>query len=88
MTNGQYAITGGFWGLLVAIQIVGAPTLSIVPVGGGQVQIAWTPASAGFVLQETWSLTPANWTNSVSGAANPTVIPALQPMKFYRLFKP
>ncbi len=88
MTNGQYAVTGGFWALPTAVQTPGAPTLTIVPAGPNQAQIFWTPATPGFVLQETWVLAPANWTNSLSGATNPVVVPASTPTKFYRLFKP
>ena len=43
---------------------------------------------AGFVLQETDSLSPTNWVNSVSGTNNPTVVPATMPAKFYRLSNP
>jgi hypothetical protein len=88
MTNGQYSVTGGFWALPTAIQVSGAPTLTIVPATAGHATISWTPATPGFVLQETWSLSPANWTNSISGATNPIVAPATLPTKFYRLFKP
>lgn len=88
MTNGQYSVTGGFWALPTAIQIVGGPVLKIVPATPGNATISWTPNTPGFVLQETWGLSPANWTNSPSGAANPIVVPASQPTKFYRLFKP
>jgi len=87
MTNGQYSVTGGFWVLPVAVQVAGAPTLTIVPAAAGQATISWTPATPGFVLQETWSLSPANWTNSPSGASNPVIIPADAPGKFYRLKK-
>jgi hypothetical protein len=88
MTNGVYSLTGGFWPLPTAIQTPGAPLLTITPASPGQVTISWTPATAGFVLQETWSLSPANWTNSISSATNPVVVPAVVPAKFYRLFKP
>jgi hypothetical protein len=88
MTNGQYAITGGFWALPTAIQVGGAPTLTIAPATLGQATISWTPPTPGFVLQETWSLSPANWTNSPSGSTNGIVVPATLPTKFYRLFKP
>jgi hypothetical protein len=40
------------------------------------------------VLQETWSLSPSNWTNSLSGATNPVVVPTLNAATFYRLNKP
>jgi hypothetical protein len=88
MTNGQYSVTGGFWALPTAVQATGAPALAIAPAAPGQATISWAPATPGFVLQETWVLSPSNWTNSLSGAANPVVVPATVPRKFYRLFKP
>lgn len=88
MTNGQYAVTGGFWALPTAMQTPGAPTLTIAPAGLGQATISWTPNTPGFILQETWVLAPANWTNAPSGSTNPIVVPATLPTKFYRLFKP
>jgi len=89
MTNGQYAVTGGFWALPTAIQTPGAPTLTIVAAGAGQAQISWTPdTGTNWVLQETLNLSPASWANAPSGVTNPIVVPATLPTKFYRLFKP
>ena len=88
LTNAQYSVTGGFWVLPVAVQTVGAPLLTIVPAAPGQATISWTPATPGFVLQETLSLAPSNWVNSASGALNPVTVPATVPSKFYRLRKP
>ena len=88
MTNGQYSVTGGFWVLPTVIQTGGAPTLTIVPATPGNATISWTPNTPGWILQETWVLSPANWTNSPSGSTNPIVVPATTPKKFYRLFKP
>ena len=88
MTNGQYSVTGGFWVLPIAVQVPGAPTLVIARAAPGLATISWTPNTAGFVLQETLSLSPTNWINSPSGATNPVVVPATWPTKFYRLFKP
>lgn len=64
------------------------PALTIVPGTPDEVMISWTPPTPGFVLQETWSLDPPDWTNSPSGATNPITVPTLEPMKFYRLYKP
>jgi hypothetical protein len=50
--------------------------------------VSWTPDTPGFVLQESVSLAPSAWTNSISGSTNPIVVPATVPTKFYRLFKP
>ena len=88
MTNGQYSVTGGFWALPAAVQVTGAPTLTIVPATPGNATISWTPNTPGFVLQETLSLSPTNWLNSASGVTNPILVPATLPTKFYRLFKP
>jgi hypothetical protein len=88
MTGAPYLLTGGFWALPLAEQSFDRPALTIVPFGPGQARISWSPASSGFVLQETLSLQPANWFNSPSGVANPVTVPVLQPTKFYRLRKP
>ncbi|HWY73975.1 MAG TPA: hypothetical protein VN281_00075 [Verrucomicrobiae bacterium] len=88
MTNGQFSVTGGFWVLPAAVQSPGAPTLTIAPGSPGQAVISWTPNPPGFVLQETLTLSPPNWTNSASGSTNPVTINALAPTRFYRLFKP
>jgi len=65
-----------------------APTLHITNAAPGQVTIWWTPATPGFVLQVSPTLTPPAWTNSPSGPTNPVIVPATLPTKFYRLFKP
>ena len=88
MTNGQYSVTGGFWVLPQAVPVTGAPMLTIVRAASGQATISWTPATPGFVLQESATISPSNWTNSVSGATNPITVPAVPPRKFYRLNKP
>jgi len=87
MTGGSYSLVGGYWSVF-AVQTPGAPTLTIIPAAPGQATISWTPNTPGFVLQETLSLSPTNWVNSLSGATNPIVVPANLPTKFYRLFKP
>jgi hypothetical protein len=88
MTNGQLSVTGGFWVLPIAVQSLGAPTLTIVPAAPGNATISWLPNTPGFVLQESLSLSPAEWTNSASGATNPITTPTTLPTKFYRLKKP
>ena len=88
MTNGQYSVTGGFWALPASIQVIGAPTLTIVSTTPGNATISWTPNTPGFVLQQTSVLSPSNWTNSPSGATNPITLFATNAAKFYRLHKP
>jgi hypothetical protein len=88
MTNGEFSVTGGFWVLPQAVQIEGAPVLTIAPTSLGFATISWTPNTPGFILQETWNLTTANWTNSPSGATNPITLPTDTTGKFFRLRKP
>ena len=64
------------------------PALTITPAILGNTTISWAPSTPGFVLQETELLSPADWTNSLSGAASPTVKPAALPAKYYRLRQP
>lgn len=88
MTNGQYSVTGGFWALPTLIQTPGAPTLHITNAAPGFATIWWTPPTPGFTLQSTDSLSPTNWGNAPTGAANPATVPATLSARFYRLFKP
>ncbi len=62
--------------------------LTFVPLPLGQATISWSPNTPGFVLQETWSLSPADWTNSVGAAANPATVSTTNGAKFYRFSKP
>ncbi len=69
----------------IAISVIAPPSLAIIPLTPGQATLSWSPNTPGFVLQETWSLSPADWTNSVSGGTNPVVISTTNGAKFYRL---
>ena len=88
MTNAQFSLTGGFWPLPQVVQVEGAPTLTIKRASPGNATISWSPSAPGFVLQETWSLSQANWTNSVSGSTNPVVVQTTVPARFFRLHRP
>lgn len=88
MTNGPFAVSGGFWAMPIAVQTHGAPFLTITVGGPGQATIAWPAEVPGYVLQETALLTPATWGNAPSGTNNPVTIPATSIQKYYRLFKP
>ena len=87
MTGEAYSVTGGFWALY-AVQVPGAPTLTILPAGAGLAMISWTPATTNWVLQENLNLATTNWVNSPSGSTNPIVVPVNLPTKFYRLSTP
>ena len=85
MTGGNFSLTGGFWAWPGVIQIPGAPALVITPAAPGLATITWNPATPGFVLQQSDSLTTPNWSDAPSGAVNPATVPATLPVNFYRL---
>jgi hypothetical protein len=64
------------------------PTLTILSAATSGTTISWSPDTPGLVLQETGSLSPANWTNSQNGSANPAITPTTEAARFFRLIKP
>jgi hypothetical protein len=62
LTGGNYSLTGGFWAFY-AVQTPGAPRLTITRTATNTVVVSWPSPSAGFVLQQTSVLAPANWAN-------------------------
>jgi hypothetical protein len=60
MAGGRYSLTGGFWALY-AVQTPGAPLLTITRTATNTVVVSWPSPATGFVLQQTATLTPANW---------------------------
>jgi hypothetical protein len=87
-SGGVFTLHGGYWALPVAVQTTNAPVLLIVPCNPGLATVSWNPPTPGYVLQESPTLTPPNWTNSPTVSTNPIVVPAALPVRFYRLFKP
>lgn len=83
MNGGSYSLRGGYW-TMVAVQTEGAPYLSIA-VFGTDATLSWE--GSGWILQQTSDLN-ATWTNSPSGATNPTTVPASSTTMFYRLSQP
>lgn len=91
MIGGSYSLVGGFWGVAVAIQEVGAPLVTITRTGN-TVVISWPSPSTGFGAQETASLGSPSWANvsqtiNDNGTTKSVTIPAPVGNKFYRLFK-
>ncbi|VGO14377.1 hypothetical protein PDESU_02938 [Pontiella desulfatans] len=83
MDGGNYAVRGGFW-VPQAVQVAGAPWLTIAVDGVASVEVSWYPADPNWVLQETFNL-QSNWVDSASGSTNPVSIPATEAALFYRL---
>jgi hypothetical protein len=60
MSGGNYSIDGGFWGIMAAVQTAGTPWLTVSR-SGNSVIISWPSPSAGYSLQQSSGLNPANW---------------------------
>ena len=90
LSGGGYSIVGGFWGAVIPLQQVGAPTLFVQNLQKGDVKVYWAPNTLGFVLQEAGMLnpTPVAWTNAPAGYTNGATIPASLQTRFFRLIKP
>ena len=87
LSGGRYALEGGLWpGLLTRVVIPDGPTLQIVS-SDAVVTISWTPAIAGFVLQEA-DAPEGTWRNAPSGTQNPVTLPAAAEARFLRLVRP
>ncbi len=92
MTNGGFALTGGFWSIF-AVQTPAAPRLTITRVSATSARVSWPAPSPGFVLQEKSDLPAANWVNvaqavSDNGTTRSVSVNAAAGRRFYRLFKP
>jgi hypothetical protein len=88
--GGPYTLTGGFWSVAVAIQMPGAPLLTIHRLEASVV-LSWTAPAGAFRLEETTQLgEPASWKANpasplVSGGDHTVTLPALLGERFFRL---
>ena len=68
MSGGNYAVDGGFWGIIAAVQSPGAPLLTITQ-SGNTVKVLWPYPSTGWTLQQNANLSSVNgW--AASGAVS------------------
>ena len=88
MTGGRYAAAGGLLALPIAVQTSGGPRLTIARASATQVTISWSPATAGYVLQQNSSLDPASWTSAASAGQNPVTVSMSAASRYYRVVKP
>ena len=92
MSGGSYAIDGGFWSMIAAVQTPGAPLLSIFHTTTNTVVISWPSPSTGFSLYQNGDLNTTNWMSAgtpFDDGTNKTVIvspPAGN--RFFRLANP
>jgi hypothetical protein len=61
LSGGNYALDGGFWGIIAAVQMPGAPLLSVSLTSTNSVLVSWPYPSTGFSLQQNGVLGTTNW---------------------------
>lgn len=93
MSSGNYSLAGGFWGIISAIQMPGAPLLTIRLTQTNTVVVSWPSPSSGFSLQQNSNRNTSVWNapaeNITDNGTNKFII--VNPPtghRFYRLFKP
>jgi hypothetical protein len=93
MTGGNYSISGGFWGIIAAVQTPNAPLLTITRSNIFAV-ISWPDAATGFRLENNNNLSLTNgWatapqTRSTNAGIISVTVPASSGNNFYRLKNP
>ena len=97
LSGGAYFLTGGFWGIIQAIQTPGAPLLSVETLPNGNVRVFWPASATGFVLDQATGLavspSPTVWTPVglayQTNASQISIIAAPSPsQRYFRLRKP
>jgi hypothetical protein len=93
LANLRFAIQPGFWNEYHVIQQPGAPRLVIRHGAIGVVVLAWPVSVEGFILEQSYDLTPQSWTAVlipvVDTATEHTVTVSItEPRMFFRLRHP
>jgi hypothetical protein len=93
LSGRNFTLAGGFWGI-IAVQMPGAPFLSIRSADGNGVLVCWPYPSDGFGLQWSTNLNATSWlaaTNVPVQVGNEWQIlvapPGMRSFQFYRLQK-
>jgi hypothetical protein len=92
LQGGPYSVTGGFWSLY-AVQMPGAPRLSIFRTSTNTVVVAWPAPADGWVLQQNLNLGTTNWVAPAESVNNDgtnkfIVVNPPQGNRYYRLARP
>lgn len=92
MTGWPYALEGGFWGIVGAVQMEGAPLLTVRRTDTNTVLISWPTPATGYALEQNPVVSGGTWnwvTNTPVqvGAAWQVILPAPDSNRFYRLKK-
>lgn len=91
LTGGAYSIEGGFWSV-IALQMPGAPFLTIRRGPTSGVVIIWPSPSSGYALQQNSNISTTNWAAVAqspldNGTNKSVIISPSSGLKFFRLMK-
>jgi hypothetical protein len=92
-SGGQFAVAGGFWGIVAVVQTTNAPILSITRTATNTIVVWWPSPSIGWSPQQNSSLHTTNWvtpseTVNDNGTSKFILIAPPAGNRFYRLSKP
>jgi len=93
MRGGNYTLDGGFWGIIAAIQVPGAPWLTIMQSATNSVIISWPSPSTGWTLYQNTDLNTVSWSQVLTtpnddGTTKSVTVAPPAGNCFYRLKKP
>jgi hypothetical protein len=91
MTGGRYGLVGGYWAIISAVPMPGAPTLTITLTPTNTVMVSWPSPSTGWNLQQNNDLNTANWGAAPAPTDNGTskyiIVNPPTGNRFYRLMQ-
>ena len=93
MSGGNYAIDGGFWGIIAAVQTPGAPLLTITRTTTNTVAVSWRRLQPDLRFSKTPTpVGTVNWSNVTTtpgddGTTKTLIVNPPAGNRFYRLFK-
>ncbi len=85
ISGDRYRVEGGFWPGLIFSSPAELPTL-VLQLRDNHFWISWSPATPGFILEQTGDLSAPKWITAPTG--NPAIVPFSANAQFYRLRKP
>ncbi|MDB6021207.1 MAG: hypothetical protein JWQ04_1064 [Pedosphaera sp.] len=96
LVGGPYSLTGGFWGIIAAVQTPGSPFLTLRTTNNTTTAVlSWPSAFTGFTPQQSANPASTNWVNvntttfpiTVIGGSNTVTLP-VSGNQFFRLTHP
>lgn len=88
LVGGGYVLWGGFWPGLITASTGGKTPVLVLHLEGNRAVLSWSPATPGFVLQQTDDLAQPEWESAPVGNPLELPLPLQGTTRFYRLAAP